>query len=614
MPTYPNYDFVAQVDFDFSNERIRTSVNSVEDLHRRLYLSAEAAGGAAKAFYLSPSFTALELVPGSYTDRDHYNTTPVTLSFVNFVVDYIAKQRSFWWYPISQVQPSDLDTFWIENNGATTLMSALNASLFQASSASEGTSATVALSNYAVLGVALVVFTLVAMGAILPATAVVLAEQDSIFNVFGQVPVKIVRHLRDTLAAKILALKQAEESNGEDMALDMSPWGEGEGGSGALAFESDASMSAAAAAAASAAAAAQELSSGRKGRRSASPWCRCCASASASASPPPSSAASARTFRRATDKQALLTARLLWPVIFFCLYFVLTFWWRQTVNANATFFRAEVLWGAELQVLIPTVAYSLRNTLVYGSSARWVPTWFNATQEQLGLASELVDSLSYGSPARGLRPALSTSPTAYRILLENGCVHNEVDAATCANYGKRPCDYFYRYNFCFKPPDNVDIYYPVFYNGVVGTGLLPALRQFLLLTRNLLTQRSADLAAARGAPGAAAALPRIDLSVPPLSIVDQLGRQYLPAGLEALTTGRIAESSAYLNQFGDLNLMATLLCVLALGLFYVLLYRPLFASLDRDIKGTRGLLLLLPDDAARAVPAVMSAGKRLLGV
>lgn len=242
---------------------------------------------------------------------------------------------------------------------------------------------------------------------------------------------------------------------------------------------------------------------------------------------------------------------------------------------------------------------------MYNSSNTWVPTWLNLSSSQLELASTLVDALSYGSVDRHLRPALSSSNSAYRILLENGCVQNAVDAATCANYGTRPCNYFYPYNFCYKPPSNVDINYPVFYYGIVGTGLLPALRQYVLLARNLIKDRAAALAS--GVP-----LPRIDLTAPPFSFVDQLGRLYLPAGLEALSQGRVDEDTKYLTNFGDLNLLATLLCILTLLLFYICTYRPLFAKLDKDIKDTRGLLLLLPEEAARLVPAVLNAGKKLL--
>ena len=139
----------------------------------------------------------------------------------------------------------------------------------------------------------------------------------------------------------------------------------------------------------------------------------------------------------------------------------------------------------------------------------------------------------------------------------------------------------------------------------MGTGLLPALKQLVLLAGNLITARQQAMAAAPP-------LPRMDVTQPPFSYVDQLGRMYLAAGLESLSTGRLNEDSAFLATFASLNLTATLLCIIALLLFYLVVYRPLFARLDRDIKSTRGLLLLLSGDAVRAVPAVLTAGKKLL--
>ena len=295
-------------------------------------------------------------------------------------------------------------------------------------------------------------------------------------------------------------------------------------------------------------------------------------------------------------------------MLLFCAYFGLCYWWVQSVNVSAAHFRAEVLWGAELQVLVPMLAYSLRNALVYGAPDKWVPHWLNVSSQQLGLASELVDSLSFGSAGRGVRPALTSSPAAYSLLLENGCVHNEVGVDVCANYGKKSCNYYYAYSGCYMPPGNTDITYSVFGGGVVGKGLLPALRQFVLVAGNLIRERGEELAGRAGQQ-----LPRMDLMAAPLTTMDQLGRLYLPAGLGKLSEARIGEDVAYLTQFAQLNLLATLLCLVALVGFYLLAYRPLFAGLDKDIKRTRGLLLLLPEEAAKAVPAVMGAGKRLLG-
>ncbi len=440
-PAYPNYNFVAEVDFDFSNERIRTSVNDVERLHQKLYVEAESLGGASRAFYLNPIWRVQDLVPGSYVSRDHYETKAQNVSFMNLVIDYIAKQRSFWWYPITQVYPNDGDTFWIENNGASVLQEALNISLFQASSSSEGTSQTVSLANYVVLIVAIGVFSMVALVAIVPAINVVLGVQNDVYHVFAQVPIRVVRNLRDSLAHKILTAKAVEDSNGEDQALDMAAWDSAGAPAEGAAILGDASAASAEEAAAAAARLhteeeAEALVGGCRGAFS-----RCRLAPLSGGAGAGGGSGKARPFRRAANTRFTLVSRMLLPVLFFCLYFALTFWWRQVVNVNAAFFRSEVLWGAELQVLIPSVAYALRNALTYQTPQVWVPNWVNISETQLQVAAELIDSLSYGSARLGVRPALTFSKTAYSILLENGCVHNEVPAAVCRNYGTKTCNY-----------------------------------------------------------------------------------------------------------------------------------------------------------------------------
>jgi len=379
----------------------------------------------------------VDLVPGTYVDRDQYTMSTHNISFVNLVIDYIAKQRSFWWYPITQVYPDDGDTFWIENNGAIVLQNALNASLFQASSSSEGTSATVSLANYAVMSVALSVFSLVALVAILPAINVVLAVQNDVYVVFAQVPIRIVRNLRDSLALKIQAAKAAEDNNGEEQALDMAAWDTGAAADGAPAAPSDASAEQAAAAAAAAALlhAEEEKAPAAVGCHGAC-LARCPAGLRKSAGEV-DPLFKARAYRRAANNKLALITRMLFPVLFFCVYFVLTFWWRQVVNVDAAYFRSEVLWGAELQVLIPSVAYALRNALTYQTPKQWVPNWVNISETQLNVAAELIDSLSYGSAKLGVRPALTFSQTAYKVLLQNGCAHNEISAQVCRNYGKK---------------------------------------------------------------------------------------------------------------------------------------------------------------------------------
>ena len=622
----------------WSKERIRTSVDAVEALHNDLYLAAEGAGGSVRDFYLLPTLQVSDLVGGSFASRDAYATTPRNVSFSNLVLEYISKQRQLWWYPLSAMQPGDATVFWLEANGPRVLAEALNASMFLAAQASAGTTSAVALSNLVVLLVALLVFTLVALVAILPSIGAVTREQHEVFDVLADVPLRSIRALRDAAAEKLSALKRAEE--GEDQAaLDV---GAGafaeEGGEGDAASTGSQESAHSAAPAPSRAPAAEpgclqrwcccrgrgggsggggggggggarllRSPSERRNSGSTSGGAPSGSAARVAPLPPPHAPRRRRTYRRNSSGVLVLMLHLLWPVLLFCLYFVLMYIWRDAVNSTARYFRTEVLWGAELQLLVPTLAYSLRNALAYNASGVWAPYWTQRAGAQLALAGSLVNQLTYGSEALGLRAALTASPTAQALLMANGCVDNSVPPSACANYGGKGCHYFYSYSYCYEPPDNVNASYPVFFYGLVGKGLLPALQQYLLLAGGLVGSRAAALAAQPPA-----ALPQVSLTAPPLSNVDQLGRQYLPAGLQALAAGRLAENAAYLQSFSSLNLTATLCSVLALLGVYLALYRPLFRALDKDIKTARSLLLLLPEDTARSVPSVLDAGKRLM--
>lgn len=62
----------------------------------------------------------------------------------------------------------------------------------------------------------------------------------------------------------------------------------------------------------------------------------------------------------------------------------------------------------------------------------------------------------------------------------------------------------------------------------------------------------------------------------------------------------------------QLDILATAASLVALLLLYAFFYRPLIMSLDEDIKSVRNLLLLLPDEVARNVPAVLEYSQALM--
>ena len=162
---------------------------------------------------------------------------------------------------------------------------------------------------------------------------------------------------------------------------------------------------------------------------------------------------SGREYSKAAGSGVLpLVLRLLWPILFFSAYYIANFVWRSGVVAQARLAHTSSLYAAELQFMAPLAGYLLRNAL-YNSEPGWVASNLNATRDSIGFLRSLMDDVAYGDASVGLPSALGTNKAAYSILLENGCIHNEVSEAACANYGANAsCNFYYPYALCFKPP------------------------------------------------------------------------------------------------------------------------------------------------------------------
>jgi hypothetical protein len=353
---------------------------------------------------------------------------------------------------------------------------------------------------------------------------------------------------------------------------------------------------------------------------------------------------SGREYSKAAGSGVLpLVLRLLWPILFFSAYYIANFVWRSGVVAQARLAHTSSLYAAELQFMAPLAGYLLRNAL-YNSEPEWVASNLNATLDSISFLRSLMDDVAYGDASVGLPSALGTNKAAYSILLENGCVHNEVSAAACANYGANAsCNFYYPYALCFKPPGkrvlarrvraraapqrvrasrasapltisafapptppplphpalrSTNPNYPVFYYGVVGTGLLPAVQQYVLLVQAAIDNRQAELGATAG--GTLQPLRIIDpavgipgtLSAMDLDAIDQLCDAYLPAGLGALSSAVKVQGVRVVSSFAGTDVIVVSLSFVALVVLYVGYYMPTILALDAQLKRTRFLLLL----------------------
>lgn len=171
---------------------------------------------------------------------------------------------------------------------------------------------------------------------------------------------------------------------------------------------------------------------------------------------------------------------------------------------------------------------------------------------------------------------------------------------------EKGCSYFYPLSACKKPIDSTDINLKVFASGVVGTGLLPAIQQLSRQVHGVIRARKASFIN-DGIYEEEDILDHSDA----YDIINKMCLSYIPAGLEALSDVVLNESTSMINASMSIDILAVICSILALIGFYFFLYAPLVSFLDNEIKRTRFLLLLFPEEVAKGIPAVVEAGHRL---
>ena len=307
----------------------------------------------------------------------------------------------------------------------------------------------VILSNIIVLAIVLGVFSFITFLIMLPAINDVLREQRVVYDVFAVIPIRLVRKMRDDLSDEIIAARN--QLNGVEEEEDVLLIGKGPEGPSKPLRNSIVFSSMQPSRSIKEATEIEETDEkeNKQKETKCSRWCKCCkwgevgvgswATTSLRKVKPDLKETSAlhasalgkgRKYRHITSGKALITIRMLWPLVLFSIYFIGVFVWRQDFAGYAINARAETLWGAGLEVLAPSVAYSLRNAVVYTERDVWVPKWIEKTQTQIDLMVSLVDDLAYGSETRFTRSGLVTSPAMYRLLLEVSPPGSEANRGT----------------------------------------------------------------------------------------------------------------------------------------------------------------------------------------
>ena len=168
---------------------------------------------------------------------------------------------------------------------------------------------------------------------------------------------------------------------------------------------------------------------------------------------------------------------------------------------------------------------------------------------------------------------------------------------------------------CKLPVGNTNISVLSFAYGLVGTGLLNAMKATINAGSYIVDERRAELEAFSS--GATATLPAWTIThtlTPSMSsgapdFVNQMCSYYMAGGLEEFSAALFSEATARIANDLSYDLVALLLSFAFLLVLYLLWYRPLLLTTDAEIKRTR-TLLLLPEDVIKSTPALVRAASR----
>jgi hypothetical protein len=384
----PAYEFETNVGVRHSREMLRLSLNDVESSHEHLYMSAAAGGNSLILKQYTDAMRPTEdLTPHGYVNRDNVTSTFRNMSLANVGLEYVSRGRSFWWAKEETLGPGELDVFWLTRNGPFVVLEAFNQSSMDASLAADGLASIVHYSNVAVLAVACFVFGFVSIAAMVPSVLSVQREKDRVFVIFRNVPMKVIRYMRDLLSMRILAAKRLQDDDDGEGAEQAAEFEEnllsrrnmvvsqdndedddehdkskGEAGTGNGQFFSSVSRL-------------FSFRSNRVGPQSKThrPHRQ-------------------RNFRNSSNNR-MMTVKLAWPLIIFIAYYVATYIWRQDVVKTASYNRNEILWSSQAELAAPNIAFHLRNGIMY-NEPHWVQRNLDKAAMQTSFLKNLVNGLA----------------------------------------------------------------------------------------------------------------------------------------------------------------------------------------------------------------------------
>jgi PAS domain-containing protein len=216
--------------------RMLTDLQAFDSYHQDLYLAVDSQLPEELALYTQPNVPVYDLVPGSYVDRDTYETTNRSMNLVNAGLEFLAKSRrlallgrgisspSSWStnsLAYNQIEEASVNgfrvamddpiVFWILVNGFAGIRDAFNRSMLIANDRSALQANMISLVDLLILLIAVSLFVTIGACVMVPAVLRVISAKQTIFDVFLEVPRDVIGALRNRTLKKIEAVRQAQE-------------------------------------------------------------------------------------------------------------------------------------------------------------------------------------------------------------------------------------------------------------------------------------------------------------------------------------------------------------------------------------------------------------------
>ena len=174
---------------------------------------------------------------------------------------------------------------------------------------------------------------------------------------------------------------------------------------------------------------------------------------------------------------------------------------------------------------------------------------------------------------------------------------------------------FYPYERCFISATNTLRSPLVFNYGIVSRGLLGAIIDYVQRVREAVLEQQQLIALGPTHIAYREVNNDSPLGVGPLTtgqLVNEMASAYLAGGLQSLANKIQSEVVGRVTTAVNIDALAVAFSSLTLPVFVLVFYRPLILHLDAEIKRSRTLLMLVPDEIAKVVPAIVNAGQKLM--